>query len=562
MEWDESSGTQRLWQRDSTLWRGGDEGEWLGWLGLPNDDTQTLGALATVSPGAQESPFSDVVLLGMGGSSLCPDVLRSTFGPQRGAPVLHVVDSTDSAYIRTVEERLDLGRSLFIVSSKSGTTLESSLLFDYFFDRVAAVGGSDQPAKQFVCVTDPGSALEKTAHAVGFRAVFHGVPDVGGRYAALSNFGLVAASAMGLEVGRLVASAMAMKERCAAGVRASQNPGTTLGLTLGVLAGFGRDKLTLSLSPSIAGLGAWVEQLVAESTGKDGMGLIPVDGEDLAPPERYGSDRIFVYVRDTGAPDRLQDIAMQRIVDAGHPVIRLGLVDRYDVGAEFFRWEFATAVVGARLGVNPFDQPDVESTKLETSRLMTSYEDGRSVAEVEPTANGVGLEIYVDPKDPPGRIGDETWRVGDEPDQPDVLDDVIGQFCARLRPRDYFAVLAYVEMSAEHIQSLQRLRHVVRDATGHATCVGFGPRFLHSTGQIHKGGPPNGLFLQITCAEEHDLAIPGRGYSFGVVKAAQATGDLSVLWARHRRALRIHITGDVGKGLTRIADATERAVAK
>ena len=547
-DWTAGGHVGRLWSRDAALWTGGDEPRWLGWLDIAGTQLEHLGPLQTLQQDIAHGPFDHAVLLGMGGSSLCPDVLRQSFGRVAGAPDLRVLDSTDPAQVRSVEQRIDLRRTLFIVSSKSGTTLEPTLLYRYFRDRVQSVTGEDKAGAQFIAVTDPGSRLEQDAVAGEFRQVFHGVPDIGGRYSALSHFGMVPAAVMGLDVECLLSRAAAVRARCTTSTPLADNPGVMLGLTLGAAVRTGRDKVTFVVSPGIRELGAWLEQLLAESTGKRATGVIPVDGESVGPPEVYGGDRLFVYLRDASAPDTAQDEAVAGLADAGLPVVRFSLADRYDLGGEFFRWEFATAVVGAVLGVNPFDQPDVEASKIETRRLTDAFEAKGALPPEAPLAQDEQLELYADPAN--ARVlgrGDGT-----------SVDQLIARHCARAGERDYLAILAYVEMSPAHRMLLQRLRHAIRDTRRVASCVGFGPRFLHSTGQVYKGGPNSGVFLQITCRDAADLAVPGRRYSFGVVKAAQARGDLEVLVTRGRRVLRVHVVGDLLEGLDRIVHAVEQ----
>ena len=394
--WERGQQVSRLWARDSTLWTGADEDQWLGWLHPATFPSRNSTLDELVSSRALRDAFDDVLLLGMGGSSLCAEVLAWSLGPNDGCPTLRVLDSTDPAQIRSCEEQIALDRTLFLTSSKSGSTLESSILLQYFLDRVQQTVGLETAGARFVAITDPGSPLETVATKHRFRAVFHGVPDIGGRFSALTVFGTVPAAAMGIDVEKLRARADEMRARSAASVPVRENPGVMLGLVLGVLARSGRDKVTFVASPSIAPLGAWVEQLLAESTGKQGHGLIPVDGETLASPERYRADRVFVYLRDEMAPDHEQESALTRIEDAGQPVIKLVLRDPYDVGAEFFRWEFATAVLGAELGINPFDQPDVEASKLESRRLTAEYETTGSVPRGAVVARNETVQVLGD----------------------------------------------------------------------------------------------------------------------------------------------------------------------
>jgi transaldolase/glucose-6-phosphate isomerase len=475
----------------------------------------------------------------MGGSSLCPEVLAETFGQLPGGPRLHVLDSTDPTQVASVESRVDLSRALVVVASKSGSTLEPNIFHAYFFQRMVERVGAAQAGRRFVAITDPGSKLETVAAREGFRRVFAGVPSIGGRYSALSPFGIVPAAAMGLDLGRWRAGAAAMADACRA-EKALSNPGVSLGLLLGTCAMRGLDKLTLVVSPRIYDLGAWLEQLIAESTGKNGRAIIPVDRESLAPPSAYGHDRVFAYLRLTSAPDDAQDAGVEALVAAGRPVVRLDVAEPYALSGEFFRWEIATAVAGAVMEINPFDQPDVEASKIETRKLTTDYEATGHLPEESAAVRDGGMALFTD------RANQEQLAAAAGARTADAW---LRAHLARLEAGDYFALLAYIPMTHEHEALLSRLRHRVRDHRQVATCLGFGPRFLHSTGQAYKGGPNTGVFLQITCDDVRDLPVPGARYTFGVVKAAQARGDFQVLVDRHRRALRVHLGTDVRAGL-------------
>jgi len=547
-EWTQERKVERLWARDASLWTRGPEGSWLGWLEILDQQLARVDELRRVAEDARQAGFTHALLLGMGGSSLCPEVLRMTFGGLRGWPDLSVLDSTDPAQVRAAEARVDLGRTIFIVSSKSGTTLEPNIFKQYFFERVRQRVGAGEASSRFIAITDPGSKLEHAARAEGFRHVLFGLPSIGGRYSALSDFGMGPAAIMGLDVPRLLGVAQAMARQCRAS-SAEDNPGAVLGAILGVLGNRGRDKVTLVASPGIHDLGAWLEQLLAESTGKRGRGLIPVDREPLGPPERYGQDRVFVYLRLGTAPDAAQDRAVAGLESAGQPVVRIDVPDPYQIAAEFFRWEFATAVAGAILGIDPFDQPDVEASKVVTRRLTDEFErTGRLPAET-PFLEADGIRLFADP-----RNATELAAGGR------TLAGVLRAHLGRIRPGDYAALLAYVEMTAAHEAALQSMRTRLRDRYRVATCVGFGPRFLHSTGQAYKGGPNTGVFLQITCDDAQELPVPGQRYGFGVVKAAQARGDFEVLAERGRRALRVHLGGDVAAGLRSLERAVEQAI--
>src|SRR5579864_709234 len=543
--WQARGGTRGLWAGDATLWTNSDEAKWLGWLGVVEQQLGTLEPLHALTADAKR--FSQVLLLGMGGSSLCPEVWKKTFGRIPGSPELFVLDSTDPAQIQAVERAIDVAKTLFIVSSKSGSTLEPNIFKAYFLDRATAVLGA-KAAEHFIAVTDPGSDLETKAKQAGFLHIYPGVKSIGGRYSALSNFGLVPAAAMGLDVERLLDEADRMLHACAPGVPAEENPGVVLGVVLGVLAKRGVDKMTLITSPGIHDLGAWLEHLIAETTGKIGKGIVPVDRETVAAPDHYGDDRLFVYLRLASHPDASQDHAVEALERAGRPVVRIGVATLYDLGEEFVRWEVATAIAGAVIGINPFDQPDVEASKIATRALTSEYETRGSLPAEAPFFEGDGVKLFADPKNVDAlKSAVKTPSLG----------GYVRGHLARIGAGDYFALLAYVMMSSSHERALQAMRHRVRDQRKVATCLGFGPRFLHSTGQAYKGGPNSGVFLQVTCDDAHDLPVPGQKYTFGIVKAAQARGDFQVLADRGRRALRAHVGSDVAAGLRTLAKAME-----
>jgi len=549
--WRKQGRIRRLWAADKWLWTGADEDQWLGWLPVVRQEAADVKALRDFAVTVQRRDFTDVVLLGMGGSSLGPEVLALTFGAQPGWPRFHMLDSTDPAEVAAIEQAVDLGRTLFIVSSKSGSTLEPNIFMAYFFERVSAVRGAGKAAEHFAVVTDPGSALERRARQLEFAHVFHGVPTIGGRYSVLSKFGLVPAAAMGIDLGRFLQTTQQMVGGCGADVPPAENPGVALGIAMGVAAKqFGRDKVTIVASPGIAALGAWLEQLLAESTGKHGHGLIPIADEPLASPECYGDDRFFAYLELEGKADPAERAAVAALAKAGHPVVRIGVKDAWHIGQEFFRWEIATAVAGAIIGINPFDQPDVEASKVKTRALTDEYEKTHSLPQEEPVFRENGLALYADPRNA-AELGKHNSLAG-------YLRSHFGRLRADARPGDYAALLAYIQRNDAHNRALTRMRTRLRDKTRAATCVGFGPRFQHSTGQAYKGGPNSGVFLQITCDDPADIDVPGNSYSFGVVKAAQAQGDLAVLVERERRALRVHLR-DVDAGLAELAAALDAA---
>jgi transaldolase/glucose-6-phosphate isomerase len=475
-----------------------------------------------------------------------------TFGKIPGAAELLVLDSTDPAQIRAIEAKINYPKTLFIVSSKSGSTLEPNIFKAYFFERARQVLGAGKAPQHFVAVTDPGSQMQRVAEADKFRQIFFGLPSIGGRYSALSNFGMVPAAAMGLDVARFLDRSEEMVHACAACVKAEENPGVSLGVVLGISAKHGRDKVTLIASPGISDLGAWLEQLLAESTGKDGKGLIPVDREPLHAPEAYGNDRVFAYLRLETGPDAEQDKAVDAIEKAGHPVVRIHLREAYDLGQEFFRWEIATAVAGSIIGINAFNQPDVEASKIETRKLTAEYEEtGKLPAEQDIVEDG-GIRLFTDAKNAAALV----QAAGSQK----TLAGYLRAHLGRVKAGDYFALLAYVEMNQANERELNGLRDDVLKAKRVATCLGFGPRFLHSTGQAYKGGPNSGVFLQVTCDDANDLPVPGQKYTFGVVKAAQARGDFDVLAERGRRALRVNLGKDVAAGLKRLRAAVAEAI--
>lgn len=541
----ESNLAKRIWDKDASVWTGGDEARWLGWLDIIEPMQASAAELTAFRAEVEDAGLESVLLLGMGGSSLCPETLSLVFGLNS----LHVLDSTDPAQLLALSEKLDLARTLVIVASKSGSTLEPDIMRRYFFEAVGnAVGG---PAgDRFVAITDPGSALEQTAREDGYRKIFHGVPEIGGRYSALSNFGMVPGAAAGLDVERFLAAAKEMADACR-NPTPQENPGVSLGLALGYLATRGREKLTIVAADPVRPLGAWLEQLIAESTGKLGKAIIPVDLENVGGPEDYGDDRVFVVLSVGDDSPSTQQIAA--LEAAGHPVIRIGLDDLYQLGAEFFRWEIATAAAGSVMGIDPFNQPDVQASKDVTKKLTTAYEESGALEAEHPFYVGEDVELYTDDFNAALLLA----RVQGD----DSLESILSAHLESLQSGRYFGLLAYVEMSPQHVELLQRGRHAVRDGMDVATCLGFGPRFLHSTGQAYKGGPNSGVFLQVTCEDAQDADVPGKPYTFGVVKAAQARGDFAVLSERKRRALRVHLKGSVGPGLQRLMDALSAAAA-
>jgi transaldolase / glucose-6-phosphate isomerase len=551
-DWQSGRKMQRLWQRDATLWTGADEDRWLGWLDIAEHQIAHPAELIGLAKEVWSAGFKDMLLLGMGGSSLCPEVLRMTFGRIAGYPDLHVLDSTDPAQLKAVEGKIDIARTLFIVSSKSGSTLEPNIFKEYFFERTKEAVGADKAGSHFMAITDPGSHMQKVAEGDRFRHIFYGRPSIGGRYSALSNFGMVPVAAIGIDIKKFLDRTREMARACGPEANIEENPGSMLGIILGTAASAGRDKVTIIISHDIADLGAWLEQLLAESTGKVGKGIIPVDREALGLPEVYGRDRVFAYIHTDHATDVCVEAKVSALEQAGHPVVRISMADIYDLGAEFFRWEIATAVAGSIIGINAFNQPDVEASKVVTRELTSQYEKTGSLPAEKPVLEDGDIKLFTDEKN----AAELARHAGNDRS----LGGYLKAHLNRLRAGDYFAVLAFIQMNAEHEEALQTMRIAVRDQKRVATCLGFGPRFLHSTGQAYKGGPNSGVFLQVTCDDAVQLPVPGQKYTFGVVKAAQARGDFQVLADRERRALRVHLSSDVTAGLSRLNTAMQQAL--
>jgi glucose-6-phosphate isomerase len=531
----------RLWRGDPTLWTSDDEDKWVGWLPIVEDQLAHLKQLNNAATDAAKAGFTHALLLGMGGSSLCPEVLKITYGKQPGHPELHVLDSTDPAQIKSIENQVDLAKTLCIVASKSGSTLEPNIFKQYFFDRMQQVVGKDKAGDHFIAITDSGSKMQQVAERDHFRKIFFGAASIGGRYSALSNFGMVPAAIMGLDLAKFLQRTNEMVQACKPEIPADQNPGAVLGAILGTLGNLGRNKVTIITSPGIHDLGAWLEQLIAESTGKIGKGLVPVDREALGAPEVYGNDRVFVHLRLANEPDTAQKQKLDALRSAGHPVVEIELADTYDLGQEFFRWEIATAVAGSILKINPFNQPDVEASKIVTRQLTEAYEKTGRLPEESPIFDQGGIKLFTDERN--------AANLKELAGSDRSLTGFLRAHLSQLKPGDYMALLAYIEMNGAHEKKLQTMRHAVRDRKQVATCLGFGPRFLHSTGQAYKGGPNSGVFLQITCDDANDLPVPGQKYTFGTVKAAQARGDFQVLADRQRRALRVHLNANVDTSL-------------
>ncbi|CAN5136023.1 hypothetical protein BH09PSE2_BH09PSE2_18220 [soil metagenome] len=527
--------SRRLWVGDASLWTGKDEGKWLGWLAAGKGEQVDTAQLDRIRAEAKRYP--DAVLLGMGGSSLGPDVLAAILGSQADGPKLHVLDSTDPGQISTVAAAIDPKNTLFIVSSKSGSTMEPELLRAYFWE----LSGKD--GSRFVAVTDPGSKLEAAAKAHGFAHVVPGDPAIGGRYSVLSAFGMVPAAIMGLDVKSLFTASAPMVFSCGPDAPPAANPGVRLGAILGEAALAGRDKVTILNSKGMAPFGAWLEQLLAESTGKEGKGIVPVDLEMVGAPDVYGDDRLFVHLHMDGDQDDNLEARLKALTDAGHPLVKIHVGKPELIGQEFFRWEIAAAVAGAVIGIDPFDQPDVEDAKVATRKLVDAYEAKGSLEPETPILETADFLFFAS----------EGAANGGEPH------DLLREHFGAIEPGGYAGFLAYIERDASNEAAVSAIRTPVRDATKAATVAGFGPRFLHSTGQTYKGGPEGGVFLIITRDPRPDVAIPGRKAHFGMVQIAQARGDMDVLSQRGRRALRVHLKAE-GGGIEALTAAVNLAL--
>ena len=533
--------SKKLWAKDPSLWTQDPEVQKqiqnrLGWLSVLRPMKQARAEIMDLVQSVREQGFRHVLLLGMGGSSLCAEVFRNTYGVAEGYPDLQILDSTDPAAILETERRMDLGRTLFILSSKSGTTIEALSLYQYFWKQMEQAG-IERQGERCVAITDAGTPLEQLARARGFRRIFLNPPDIGGRFSALSCFGLVPAALIGLDLEAIMEKVQE-EIRCAAiSVPPDQNPGIILGAVLAGLWKNGRDKVTFVADPSLAHFGPWMEQLLAESTGKDGKGLVPVTGEGVAEPESYGGDRVFVCLQMEGFGD--PDPGIRRLQEAGHPVIRIPLKDKMDLIGQFFIWEVATAVAGSIMEVNPFDEPDVARSKENTHKFLNYFRKTGALPVRGPCAEEEGIALYTGPG---------ILDVGS-------LSEVIRQCLQNIRPSDYVALMAYLQPTPELAEHLARIRGIIRGRFQVATTLGYGPRFLHSTGQLHKGGADHGLFLQITAEDREDIPVPGHPYTFGTLKQAQALGDFDALARRGLRVLRIHLGKDIPGHLARIQRA-------
>ncbi|MFA6037108.1 MAG: bifunctional transaldolase/phosoglucose isomerase [Legionellales bacterium] len=539
---------QRLWQGDPSLWTNSDESTWLGWLTIAQSELSEAERIENLAQAIKLVGFTDIVLLGMGGSSLCPAMLAKTFGKIDDYPKLHILDSTDPMQILHLEQRIDLQHTFFIVSSKSGTTLEPNIFKQYFYQRLQALLNKTDVGDRFLAITDPGTALDILAKKENFKTVFYGKPSIGGRYSALSNFGMAPFGLMGGDVKNFISYASIMAHACSTD---NDNPGLILGLTLGLCAQQGKNKITLIVSPGIQSLGGWLEQLLAESTGKHGKGLIPVDQEPVGAPNVYGNDRLFIYIRLESASDLEQDNAIIALEKAGQSVVRSHVLEKNQLGAELFKWEIATAIAGSILDINPFNQPDVEASKIRARQLITEYEQTGKVSSPQPFFEENGIALFTD-------VNNEKVLSLSLKGK-GTIENYLRAHFNRIQEGDYVDLSAFIEMSDAHITLLQQSRVAIRDTKKVATCLGFGPRFLHSTGQVYKGGPNTGVFLQITADHLQDIKIPGKNYTFGIVNNVQAQGDFEVLTQLSRRALRIHLKKDVYAGLQQLHDYIKKA---
>ncbi|HEX8457934.1 MAG TPA: bifunctional transaldolase/phosoglucose isomerase [Pyrinomonadaceae bacterium] len=549
-EADKGDVMRRIWRKDAALWKSEEAHQKiiknaLGWLTVPDmmigvedDLVQFADRIRNVRE------FKHTMVCGMGGSSLCPEVLRQTFGKQEGYPELLVLDSTDPDAFSDIADQIDITKCLFIISSKSGTTTEPLVFYKYWYDQVGK--RKENPGECFVAVTDPGTLMEQMATEDKFKRIFLNPADIGGRYSALSYFGMVPAALMGLDVKKLLDRAERVVHACASVVPAAENPGARLGAIMGECANAGRDKLTISTDPRIASFGLWVEQLLAESTGKDGKGIVPVAGETLGSPSVYGDDRLFVHIS-VEKIDSETEAKLKALEAAGHPVVYRTLTDLYDLGEEFFLWEIATAFAGWRLGINPFDQPNVQESKDATKELLETFTREGKLPEQEVLATDGVLTIYADEQTRKELAGDSVGAA-------------IKAHLARAGAGDYIALLDYFEETPEYERIVQAIRSHLRDTTHCATTTGYGPRFLHSTGQLHKGGSAAGVFLQLTAPDIKDLPIPGQPYTFSTLKQAQALGDFRSLSSRGRRAIRVDLGADVQAGLNRLQELIGQAL--
>jgi transaldolase / glucose-6-phosphate isomerase len=537
---------QKVWSKDALFWSSSADAQKiisnaLGWLTVPKLMNERVDELTKFAEEIKAEGFTHVVVLGMGGSSLCPEVFSRTFGKRQGWPELHVVDSTVPATVRRIEKSLDLKKTLFIVSSKSGSTTEPVMFHRYFYDRVKQVSGAENAGRQFIAITDQGTQMVADAQRDKFRKIFLNMADIGGRYSALSYFGLVPFAVSGGDVKEFLSRTLKAVANCEANAPQEANIGLRMGAEIGVLAKAGRDKLTLITSGAIESVGLWIEQLIAESTGKEGKGIVPIEGEELGAPDVYGKDRVFFYVG-VGEPTAAVALKLSALQKAGHPVLKNVLSDALDLGAEFFFWEFATAIAGHVLAINPFDQPNVQESKDNTKRILGEFTKMKSMPKLQTIAEDGGVRVEADEKNAKA-VAQKELRA------------VIAAHLDRVKPGDYIAITQYFDETPAHDELVQKIRLALRDETKCATTTGYGPRFLHSTGQLHKGGPDTGVFFPLTAADSPDVPLPGEAFTFGVLKEAQALGDFESLAKRGRRAIRVELGANLTAGLEELLEA-------
>ncbi|HMS33923.1 MAG TPA: glucose-6-phosphate isomerase [Ignavibacteria bacterium] len=555
-DFERSDLVKRIWDKDASVWKDGKEYDALiknrlGWLSLPASMKSNCGDIDAFVNQVTGEGFTHAVVMGMGGSSMCPEVCRETFGIKEGFLKLFILDSTDVNTINNIEESIDIEKTLFVVSSKSGGTIEVDSFMRYFFNKVKGRKGSEA-GNQFIAITDPQTQLESHARENNFRKIFINPPDIGGRYSALSYFGLVPAALIGVDIKRLLKNAGKMMDSCKLTL-SEKNPGIVIGVFSGELASVGIDKLTFILPYEINSFGFWVEQLIAESTGKEGKGILPVEGEGIGKPSSYGKDRAMVCFT-SGKESKEEKKVMKNFLKNNFPYINIKLENEYDLGGQFYLWEFATAVMGAVLEINPFDEPNVKESKDNTGNVLKYFEENKKLPESLPQARYKDVKIYLDEKLLSKKLPDKKKLKNLD------AEDYLKFFFKQSKRGDYAAMMAYIIKNKKNEKLLQKIRELIRNKKEFATTLGYGPRFLHSTGQLHKGGVNNGMFIQIISDESKDLQIPGKPYSFGVLKQSQAIGDYESLLKHKRRVIKINIGSDVEKGLKELYKLLKKSI--
>lgn len=540
--------TVRIREKDTTVWKKGSEFEELilnrlGWIFLPERMTENLDEIIAFADELRNEGFKYAVVLGMGGSSMCPEVCRETFGVKEGFLNLHVLDSTDPDTVLKIEKSIDIEKTIFIVSSKSGGTIEVDSFFRYFFDKVKKIN-PENPGRQFAAITDPSTELESRASENNFRKTFINPADIGGRYSALSYFGLVPAALIGIDIKKLTGNAKEMMYNCMS-EEAGKNYGLITGALAGALAKKKVNKLTFILPEKIRSFGYWAEQLIAESTGKEGAGIVPVEGEKLSKASDYGKDRLFVHFRIGKTPDKEKE-SIKRIKKNKFPLIEIKLKDIYDIGGQFYLWEYATSIMGCILGINPFDEPNVKESKDNTGEVLKHYQENKKLPVQSPVFKGKSFKIFQNDKMPSDDLSGKKMK------RKLKAGNYLKYFINKKRTGDYVAIMAYIDSSKENKKLLLKIRELLKRKLDTATTLGFGPRFLHSTGQLHKGGDDSGMFIQIVNEDRRDAEIPGKPYSFSVLKQAQATGDFESLLKHNRRVIKIDTGKNVSGGLKKL----------